>query len=342
MSTRSSQQTNVDTIGRTVSNSHADTTTTGANFLLVAETELTCTVRPFSDAYEEMKSIPIVTAATAYDEIKTGTTIILVFHQTLWFGQALMTSLICPQQVRSYGLSFCDDPYDPNRQIGIHDHETETFIPFTVENSMVGVTTRRPTLTEYETCRHVIMTSDQPWDPSSQRLPHNHPRQISTITSRAQRLFDYPSEFELVMNSCSTALTDTSLSSQLIPPSEISSITSKTRHTKITAEELARKFKIGLETARKTLQATTQLGMRSSIHPIVRRYRTDLVRGLEARRIPDKWYTDTFFSRVKSISGHTCGQLFTNTNFVSVHPVTCGPGARRLYGGRRDTIPSCF
>jgi hypothetical protein len=54
-------------------------------------------------------------------------------------------------------------------------------------------------------------------------------------------------------------------------------VISNDRHTKITAEELARKWIIGIESARATLKSTTQHGVRHAIRPLSRRYRTDIL-----------------------------------------------------------------
>jgi len=99
------------------SDSHADTCALGANLMLVNETDSQCTVHPFNASYEPLKQIPIGTGATAYDDKIIGETTILIVNQGLWFGLAMRNSLICPQQVRSYGLTFCDDPYDQHRGI---------------------------------------------------------------------------------------------------------------------------------------------------------------------------------------------------------------------------------
>ena len=47
------------------------------------------------------------------------------------------------------------------------------------------------------------------------------------------------------------------------------------RHSSITPENLARKWNIGLDTAKRTLQITTQNGVRAEIHPLHRQYRVD-------------------------------------------------------------------
>lgn len=141
--------------------------------LLVSVTPFTCKVLPFIDTYSELEEIPVVTAATAYENPVTSAITILVFHQCLWFGPALKHSLICPQQVRSNGIQLCDDPYDPYRSLGIYDPDTECHIPMDVRDSMVGLTTRCPTIEEYHMHPHLIMTADSPWNPASPDLPHN-------------------------------------------------------------------------------------------------------------------------------------------------------------------------
>ena len=110
---RPPNDTETGTEGRLESDGHADTTVAGANMRCLAFTGQTCTVRPFTDKYEPMENIPIVTAATAVVDPNTGETTVLVFHQALWFGTSMEGSLIAPNQVRSHGLELCDDPYDP-------------------------------------------------------------------------------------------------------------------------------------------------------------------------------------------------------------------------------------
>ena len=289
---------------------------------MIAETGTTCTVEPFHGDYEGFRNIPIVTACTAYDDPITGETILLIFHQVLWFGASLETSLICTQQVRSYGKSLCDDPYDKNRSIGIEDPETDIKIPFDVNRSMVGVTTRCPSKEEVTSGKYrtVTLTSNAPWDPSNDNLPHH--RGISSIR---QLPHGQPKgEYDALMQSCSTAMSADTFARSVIRSIKvhgISSVNSAAWHAKITVEELAQKFRISLDTALATLKATTQRGLRSAVHPLTRRYRTGLLHGMEERRLPGKWYTDTFFSRYKSIRGNTCAQLFTNTTFISVHPM---------------------
>ena len=94
------------------------------------------------------------------------------------------------------------------------------------------------------------------------------------------------------------------------------------KHHEVTPELLARKWGCGLLTARKTLQHTTQLGVRSAIGPLTRRYRTNILQ-LHYRRLVTRFYTDTMFSKTKSLKGNTCAQVYTDgEGFVRAYPMT--------------------
>ena len=100
--------------------------------------------------------------------------------------------------------------------------------------------------------------------------------------------------------------------------SHISATFTSERHSSISFENLSRKWQIGLETAKRTLQVTTQRGVRTAVHPLHRRYRVDHLH-LNRRRLNGDWFTDTLFSKVISLQGNSCAQVFTNGNFTTVH-----------------------
>ena len=54
-------------------------------------------------------------------------------------------------------------------------------------------------------------------------------------------------------------------------------LTARDRHLRVTVEEVAQKFKCGLETAKKTLKVTTQAGVRQALYPLHRRLYTDVI-----------------------------------------------------------------
>ena len=100
----------------------------------------------------------------------------------------------------------------------------------------------------------------------------------------------------------------------------ITFVGAKDRHSRVNAETIARRFRCGLETAQRTLKSTTQRGVRQSLHPLHRRYRVDHL-DLHRKRLQETFYTDTLFSKVKSLAGYTCAQLITNGQFTRVYPM---------------------
>ena len=344
------------TIARTEIDNHADTTCFGSNFTAIHFTGEQCDVSPFSNTYNAIKNVPIATAATAWDDPQTGETTILIFHQGLWFGDGLTNSLINPNQCRAHGIELNDNPFDTREQLGFKDPITEQEIPMALHNSFVYLTTRAPTMEEINNNPSIEMTAESPWDPTMVRIPdlsrEEEERrrmvagiQLDNLAIEAGRpeepqLHFGESEFDLLMTSCSAVYCERVMLQRLIAsvriasyyedddpldaetetPRNVAMVNMKERHTAITAEEVSRKFGIGLETARKTLKATTQNGIRHAIHPLSRRYRTDIMQS-KRKRLNDTFYTDTMFSGIRSLRGNTCAQLFTNGKFVHIEPM---------------------
>ena len=91
--------------------SHADTIVCGSNCLIMHYTGKECDVSPYTDAYEAIKSVPIVQATTAYENPETGETTILVFNEAIWMGEQLKHTLINPNQLRAFGVTVQDNPF---------------------------------------------------------------------------------------------------------------------------------------------------------------------------------------------------------------------------------------
>jgi hypothetical protein len=94
----------------------------------------------------------------------------------------------------------------------------------------------------------------------------------------------------------------------------------KTRHSKVNAEELSRRWQIGLQMAHDTLKMMTQFGIRHVVHPLKQWYRTDQMQ-LHLKYLNATVYTDQMFVKVKSIQGNTCAQMFATENFVYAYPM---------------------
>lgn len=91
----------------------------------------------------------------------------------------------------------------------------------------------------------------------------------------------------------------------------IAAMSSTERGPVITKEILAKRWGIGLDTAHRTLTATTQQGIRRVLHPMERRYRTRQSH-LRFPTLNTCFYTNTMFATAKSLCGHKCAQVFTD------------------------------
>jgi hypothetical protein len=101
----------------------------------------------------------------------------------------------------------------------------------------------------------------------------------------------------------------------------VSGMTSSKQKSALTPEVLSRRWNIGLELAKWTLQVTMQKGVRTVLHPLTRRYWTRQSH-LRFPTICFKVYTDTMFSSVTSICQYKCAQVFTtNTAYSRIYPL---------------------
>ena len=70
-------------VGSIELDSHADTTVFGKNFIVLTYTGRECDVMPYTDTYESVKGVPIVSAATAWTCMETNQTYILIIKEGL-------------------------------------------------------------------------------------------------------------------------------------------------------------------------------------------------------------------------------------------------------------------
>jgi hypothetical protein len=97
-------------VSRLEADSHADTTVAGKNCVAIGFTDRSCAVRPYTDKYEPIPDVPIVTAATRFTS-KTGLNYILILPEALYMPE-LDHSLFNPNQLRHFGTGVQDNPYD--------------------------------------------------------------------------------------------------------------------------------------------------------------------------------------------------------------------------------------
>jgi hypothetical protein len=110
-----------------------------------------CDVSPYTEAYKAIKSVPIVQAAIAYDNRDTDETTLLILNEAIWMGDQMEHTLINPNQLRAYGITVHDNPFDL-APIFISTEDDEFTLPLNSKGTVLGVATRTPTDQELQTC----------------------------------------------------------------------------------------------------------------------------------------------------------------------------------------------
>jgi len=133
---------------------HADTLVAGANFVILEYTDTSCSVTPFCKSYESKQGIPIVKAATTYDDEATGVTYILILGQALYFGEEVESRLLCPNQLRANGVIVDDTPvhllHNRSSTHSITFPEDNVTIPLKLNGCFSMIKTRTPSAQEIE------------------------------------------------------------------------------------------------------------------------------------------------------------------------------------------------
>ena len=273
-----------------------------------------------------MTNVPIVSGAMAWTDPTDSSTYILIFHESLYYGNKLDHSLINPNQVRHNGINFWDNPYDqtPGKELSIQIDRGPT-IGLRMIGTKIRFASRVPTTHELSSCAHIHMTDMNQWNPDRvelgevqrETLTTNTPMvlHISTIemttnpyTMEQREVYGYidPTSDDAILHSIEPSLIQ--LQERAISmvekhdhddiPSQ-RSFTSKERHQKISSQRLAELWGIGPKRAADTIKATTQRSVRSAILPISRRYQAD--RMYRMKQLNGKFSTDTLYGDIKSL-----------------------------------------
>ena len=321
--------------------SNADTCCAGSNFIVLSLTRRTADVYPYNSSYDPVCNVPIVTAATAFDDKDSSSTYILVLHECLYYGTKLDHSLINPNQLRHGGTSVWDNPYDPDR-IPCIECTDDLTIPLTFQGTKATFISRSPTEQELNDCVHIHLTSSYEWEPHNVQLSirsvtnyntatcwNNQPVNIGQLSTDAAvrglyKSYEYNSNF---LSNDETVLH--SIEPSLVSIAELHSARntykSQSKHQRVDANTIAKLWGIGFNRAKATLNCTTQRGSRSAILPLSRRYRAD--RMYSMKRLNAKFATDTFYSDYKSINQNTCAQIYSHKNgFAAVYPLENATG----------------
>ena len=197
--------------------------------------------------------------------------------------------------------------------------------------------TRTPTRLELDECKKYYLSDPDQWDPIRTTFPEMNVSMLRRDTADKQVRQSIPQENRSVLpsifilsslghpsfedNGPIRLINNVMVGDKRNRDELTNHVITTDRHHEITPELLARKWGCGLKTATNTLKVTTQLGVRSAIGPLTRRYRTDLLQ-LHYRRLSTTFYTDTMFSKEKSLKGNTCAQIYTDgKGYIRADPI---------------------
>ena len=276
----------------------------------------------------ETTNLRIANIALAYDT-PNGETIILIFNQSIYAGAQMEDSLLNPIQclfndVKVDARPKLFYPEEPSAQTIQMD---DTIIALEYNGPLPYFNVRRPTQEEFQSCRHFNMTSKDEWNPyelscniskvggdvhdispsGEIKIHSDICGMLSFLTQQSpySALDDFR-HLKLIYSNTSDEpfYIDTN--------STVHSMQSSSRSI-LTPMELSKLWGIGLATAKRTLKASTHRCIRK-VGDLTRRFRTDKAQ-LRHRRLATrhgKFYVDTLLSKVKSIRGYTCANLYTN------------------------------
>ena len=147
---------------------HADTTVLGLNCVVLSYTGKECEVSPYSSQYKTVWNIPVVTGATVWTNAADGMAYLLIFHESLWMGDKLDQTLVNPNQLRAYGVSIQDNPFDAKPlSITTDDISVELYS----QGTIICGDTWTPTESKLSQLPQLILTSPHDWDPHNVCFP---------------------------------------------------------------------------------------------------------------------------------------------------------------------------
>ena len=253
--------------------SHADTCCVGNGVLIVNQTERTVRVTPFLKSLGSVNKVPIVTAAIAYDDPKTGEVFVLVVHQAMHFSE-MNNCLLSPMQLRLNDVKVNERPKFLMAKPTEKDHAIiagELLIPLDLHGITSFFHGRRPTMKEYEECERIELTYPDPqWSPHDGVYAEEEALQQDldgTDRVNYRRIWAIHDE-ENFERDLSEGLRVASLTSQDL---EIAALSSDNPRYKLTPEALSKTWGVGITVATRTLEATTQRAVRTVVNPSVER-----------------------------------------------------------------------
>jgi hypothetical protein len=228
---------------------------------------------------KSMVDVPIVLAATKYTDPDFSFSIILVVNQALSFPD-VEYSLLNPNQLRYAGLDVWDNPFDTEQKleiVGENENEDQRIvISIHMKGTILYFDTSTPTQSDLDTLAHFHLTLENEWNLHEVWLLRNE-ASTSQSVEEDQTNGVRESWHDGFCQSLIPGVGDRQYVAQIatvVPDTQ--GFQSSDCHPAVTAETLSNIWHIGLQTAKKTIEATTQRGVHSAVLPLSRHYRTDM------------------------------------------------------------------
>lgn len=273
-------------------------------------------------------------------------------HSLLCPNQMRDNGIVVDDTPKQYSKASTHSIYIPDRDLRI---------PLTMDGVVSGFDTRTPTNEELDNIdRHIEMTSAMEWNPSSSIFSMNEkmihlPNETSTAkvisnisSARVQVAHETNCsyrivELEIAEKDFVDQVDEQELCTRLIMAARIApklEITTKQLpagttddcmnvsavrrgepQSEITPENVAKRWGIGIDVAKRTLQVTTQVGVRSIVHPAQRRFSTSMPH-LRYPKLPGTYHADTLEGSVKSIREFRYAHIIGNGHgFSKFYPM---------------------
>ena len=223
--------------------SHVDTIVLGANCVVLSHTGQSCEVMPYSDTYNAITDVPVITSATLWTSPHDGDEYILIFNEALWMGDTLQHTLVNPNQLQAYSTTVQDNPFASSPLI--FDPPTGPVIPLTTMGTIIYCNTRAPSDYELSSLPHITLSSSATWDPHNVVFPTNcmcggeHNTHISSISSSTHNL---TSTIHDPVTFHSRLISSIQVHAPSKSPDELPTtptFQSKSRHSSVTPEDLS-------------------------------------------------------------------------------------------------------
>ena len=234
--------------------SHADTCCVNKHAYIETVVEgMTVDAIPFDSQLGKMSNLPIVHAIYAFDDISTSRTTLLRLNNSI-FIKDMDNALLCPNQACEYGTIVDDIPPHLDQTgsgtFSIMSEENEFQLQQHGPTAYLQV--RRPTIEELAHCPIVDITEEHNWDPYNKA-------NINAVNVE-QRDVSFAEE---------TTIEDYLLESHT---RRIRAMHVSKPKDRLTPEYLSQIWNCGIETAKKSIEATTCRYYRWSRNGMQRRY----------------------------------------------------------------------